>query len=113
MYDYQASLESVTDGDTVRYLIDMGMFIRSAHALRLLNVHAPELSELGGKEAKAFVGQWHAEHASNVSRWPYRIFTEKDKQTFNRYIGIVTCTTCGECLNDDINAYLTPKEPTL
>ena len=24
MYDYQASLESVTDGDTVRYLIDMG-----------------------------------------------------------------------------------------
>ncbi len=108
MYDYQAKLERVTDGDTVRYLIDMGMYVRSAHAIRLLGVFAPELNDPGGREARAFVSEWHAihQHDESLAGWPYLIVTEKDRQTFNRYIGVVTCMSCGAPLNDDVNTYL-------
>ena len=38
MYDYRAAVSHVTDGDTVRFLIDMGMYVRTEQAIRLLNV---------------------------------------------------------------------------
>ena len=33
-------------------------------------------------------------------QWPFQIVTQKDKQTFNRYVGEVTCATCHEVLNE-------------
>lgn len=107
MYDYQAAVEKVTDGDTVRFLFDHGMFIRSSHAIRLSGVNAPELNEPGGTDARAWVSAWLVHHGLHGSMpWPFRVATEKDKQTFNRYIGVIRCATCTESLNDAANAYL-------
>jgi len=98
MYDYRATMTRVTDGDTVRFLIDMGMYVRTEQAIRLKDVYAPELSTPEGKDARDKVILWLGEH-QHGKPWPYVIVTEKDKQTFNRYIGEVLCPQCAETLN--------------
>jgi endonuclease YncB( thermonuclease family) len=107
MYDYNASVERVIDGDTVRMLVDHGMYLRSSQSIRLIDVHAPELGDAGGPEARDFVNAWVAVHLHDpAAPWPFHLVTEKDKQTFNRYIGVISCKACGAVLNDDINAFL-------
>lgn len=105
MYAYQAHLERVIDGDTVRLTVDLGMYVRSSQSIRLLGVHAPELSQPGGDKAKRFVREWMEGHDGDEP-WNLMVVTEKDKQTFNRYIGTITCRTCGEVLNAAINEWL-------
>lgn len=107
MWTYQVRVERVIDGDTVRFLFDNGMYIRSSQSIRFAGVNAPELSEPGGREARDFVTRWLVEHAQLGGEWPFHITTEKDRQTFNRYIGVITCVECGENLNDATKAYLT------
>lgn len=108
MYEYYAQLESVTDGDTVRLLIDHGMYIRSSHPIRLAYVHAPELNTPEGKQARLHVGDWFITHGTghDPQLWPYVVVTEKDRRTFNRYIGVISCRSCGAVLNDDINIWM-------
>lgn len=106
----------MTDGDTVRFLLDQGMYNRTAQAIRLTGVNAPELSEPNGKECRQFVIDWLREHSGSHDslaplKWPFLVRTEKDKQTFNRYIGKVSCLSCDENLNDTINVWLA-EEPT-
>lgn len=98
MYTYRAVVTRVTDGDTVRFLIDMGMYVRTEQAIRLKDVYAPELSTQEGKDARDKVLLWVAEHRHD-REWPLVISTDKDKQTFNRYIGEVLCTQCATTLN--------------
>lgn len=115
IWNYQASVERVVDGDTARFLVDHGMFIRSSQAIRLLDVNAPELSETGGKECRMFVAGWlhtHETHTLPPPIWPFLLTTLKDKQTFNRYVGTVTCGTCAASLNTDVNTYLAPAPVT-
>lgn len=104
MYDYHANVERVTDGDTVRMTLDHGMHIRSSQAIRLADVFAPELGATGGVEARAFVSDWCTFHGRGV--WPFLVVTHKDRQTFNRYVGIISCRDCRMVLNDDVNSYL-------
>jgi micrococcal nuclease len=108
MYEYKAQMERVVDGDTVRFLIDHGMYLRSSQSIRLFEVMAPELSEPGGKDARQFVIDWFAKHGDHEpdGPWLYQLITQKDKQTFNRYVGEVVCRQCGACLNDDVIEYL-------
>lgn len=106
MWNYQARAERVIDGDTVRFLFDNGMYIRSSQSIRFAGTNAPELSEPGGREAREFVIRWMAEHAQLGGEWPFRITTERDRQTFNRYIGLITCAECGESLNEAVKAYV-------
>lgn len=98
MYNYQAAIVSVTDGDTVRFLIDMGMYVRTEHPIRLKDVFAPELSTPEGKVARDKVILWMGEHAHGRA-WSYILDTEKDKRNYTRFIGEVTCSTCGSSLN--------------
>ena len=99
----RASLDRVTDGDTYRLLLDMGMRIYTEQAIRLQGVNCPELNTSAGQEAKQFAITWFGEHNHLGVRWPYYVRTEKDRMTFNRYVGIVVC---GEdhSLADDILA---------
>jgi hypothetical protein len=106
MFDYQARLEAVTDGDTIRVLVDHGMFIRSTQAIRLLGVFAPERSQPGGRETTSHVIAWFDAHRHGPATWPLRLRTEKDKLTFNRYVGSVACAGCGECLNVSVTEYV-------
>ena len=117
MFDYQSQVERVTDGDTVRFLLDQGMYNRTAQAIRLTGVHSPELNEPNGKECRQFVIDWLQEHSGSHDslaplKWPFLVRTAKDKQTFNRYIGKVSCLSCEASLNDSINAWLT-EDPTV
>jgi micrococcal nuclease len=52
MYEYRATITRVIDGDTVICDIDLGLrvFLHDQR-LRLLNVDAPELSTIAGKQA--------------------------------------------------------------
>lgn len=58
MYEYQARIVSIYDGDTLRMDVDLGFGIWTANqALRLNRINAPELrkSELAGLESKKFL----------------------------------------------------------
>jgi len=103
MYTYQASVIRVTDGDTLRFLIDMGMYIRTEQAIRLLNVYAPELHTDEGKIAQKHTADWVEAHGHGQV-WPFAITTKKDKQTFTRYIGEVICFQCSSSLNEHLRS---------
>lgn len=55
MFDYNAELISIVDGDTLKLSIDLGFHLRLNGTFRLARINAPELLTLSGVEAKAFV----------------------------------------------------------
>jgi len=55
MYEYNAKVLRVVDGDTVDVEIDHGMHIKSVQRVRLYRVNAPERFTPEGKEATTFV----------------------------------------------------------
>jgi len=54
VYDYQAQVLNVHDGDTLRLRTDLGFYIRFDQTVRLAGLNAPELSTPEGKAAQAF-----------------------------------------------------------
>ncbi len=58
MYEYQARVVEVIDGDTVKADIDLGFSITRRDSLRLLGINAPELhaaDKAPGLAAKAYL----------------------------------------------------------
>ncbi|OQY21366.1 MAG: hypothetical protein B6I34_07475 [Anaerolineaceae bacterium 4572_32.1] len=58
MYQYQATVERVVDGDTIYVTVDLGFFLTSMMKLRLRGVDTPEIrgkERPEGLKAKAFV----------------------------------------------------------
>lgn len=123
MWEYRAKLagqgygprkEAVHDGDTIRFVIDLGMDVRAEKWIRLGNVHAPELSQTGGRETQAEVANWClARTITEKLEWPFRIRTEQttkaepdERTSFSRYIGWVYDIVTGESLNTTINLFL-------
>jgi micrococcal nuclease len=43
MYEYDAKVINVVDGDTIDCDIDLGLFLHATHRLRLLGVNCPEV----------------------------------------------------------------------
>lgn len=105
MWEYQALTENVHDGDTVRFLIDQGMYERTSQMIRFIGVFAPELDKPGGPEARDFVSRWLGNH-KHGAEWPVIITTKKNAQSFTRYLGMVKCATCGVSLNEAVNTFL-------
>lgn len=90
------------DGDTIRMVLDHGMRITSEQDIRLLGVDAPEVrgpEKEAGQKAKAFVVGWVGANSADGEEWPFIVTTEKDKQSFARYVGSVV-TQSGESLTD-------------
>jgi len=125
MWEYRATrvsgnrpiIDSVHDGDTVRLLIDVGFDVRVEKWIRLDDVRGPELSQVGGWEARDFAVQWmlaRVPMSGNPShRWPLLLTTELTRttepseiQSFARYVGTVRDILTGESLNAAINDYL-------
>lgn len=102
MYQYLASLESIHDGDTMTFHLDLGFSIYSKHSVRLSGVNAPELKTPEGKAALDYVTNWFF-----VNRGPYVLATRKSSETekYGRYLASVTATTNGRVLNDDLVSY--------
>jgi micrococcal nuclease len=55
MFEYQAKVINVVDGDTLDAEVDLGFKIYTKQRLRLAHVDAPERSEAKYTEAKEFV----------------------------------------------------------
>ncbi len=123
MWEYRAKLTgqgqgptraAVHDGDTIRFVIDLGMDVRVEKWIRLGNVRAPELSQPGGQEALVEAVNWCLVRTiTNAREWPFRIRTEQtakpepdERTSFQRYIGYVYDIVTNECLNTEINVLL-------
>ena len=86
MYDYQAQVLTVHDGDTLKLRVDLGFSIHDDMTVRLAGINAPELATPEGKAAQAFAEGWVKAHASpNVG-----VRTQKDRQEkYGRYLATV------------------------
>lgn len=113
MWQYRASLIEVSDGDTVRLLVDCGFSARMQVDVRLLDVWAPELADaVGGLAAKQFVELWFGAHWLRKT-WPVMVQTQITKaveptqrRSFVRYIGEIWPVDGGVTLNERLRAYL-------
>lgn len=118
---YRARLSDKTkpgnDGDTVRMILDQGLGSAQEESIRLEGVFAPESRSPGGKEAAAFLGMAFSEVAERAAirgqRWPFVIKTvpvagseSHERRSMVRYIGTVYALDTGECLNEEIAAFL-------
>ncbi len=55
MFEYNAKLLSIVDGDTMHLEVDLGFHVLVHETFRLARVNAPELMSFDGIKAKAFV----------------------------------------------------------
>lgn len=82
-YRYRATVKRVTDADTIQVTMDLGLRTFRAEALRVRNLHSPELNTAEGKAARAFVVDLLPVGV------PVVVETHQDRQTFNRYVADV------------------------
>lgn len=104
MWDKRAYLVTVHDGDTITVVLDQGFGDWKRIKVRLLGVFAPELSQPGGPECRAFVQAWMDEQKGPT--WPLLVVTSRtadhETQTFDRYVCTVSNLTGTRCLNADV-----------
>ena len=95
-------IAQVVDGDTVKFLSDSGDEIR----IRLALVNAPERTEPGGDESKAFAVSQCSAGSESVF-----ILDRGQKPSFDREIGLVFCseTSLNELLLENDHAELDPR----
>ncbi len=98
LWFYRARVSRIVDGDTVRFLVDNGMFVHSTQSIRVQGVDTPELfsgeDRERGRQAKTFTEGWlltHARCAPEGDEWQFRLRTYMDRMTFNRYVSDTTC----------------------
>lgn len=98
MWDCRAYPTERHDGDTFRVMADTMFGQRYEPALRLQDVRAPELRQLGGPETTQYVDQWLTRTAARLSavRWPLYVVTTKtrtlepnQRTTLERYLAVV------------------------
>ena len=96
------TIAQVVDGDTVKFLSDDGEEIR----IRLALVNAPERTEPGGNESKAFVESQCSAGSESVF-----ILDRGQKPTFGREVGLVFCseTSLNELLVENNHGELDPR----
>lgn len=86
MYEYEASVVRVIDGDTIVVDVDLGLstWVRNVH-LRLSGIDCPELGTPEGEAAKAAAVDWCSKNKMRV-----RIKTEKDHtEKYGRYLATI------------------------
>lgn len=95
MYEYQAKLIRVVDGDTVHLKVDLGLNIFVELSCRLARINAPEMATAEGKQAKMDLTRllWADPNPVLIVK------TTKDKQEkYGRYL--VDIITKDGCVND-------------
>jgi micrococcal nuclease len=86
VYDYDATVINVVDGDTFDAQLQLGFYLTATLRLRVLGINAPEMhgpSHEAGAAAKAFAGSLLREGAKVV------LHTEKSDD-FGRWLAKVT-----------------------
>ncbi len=103
LWNYQARLLRVIDGDTVSVLLDKGMRETREETVRLLGINTPErkgATRAAGDAAKAFTEAWLRR---DDVKWPLIIHTER-ADAFGRWLAWVWRASDGRCLNADLLA---------
>jgi len=92
MYEYQATLIEVVDGDTVKLDVNFGFSIRQRMSLRLYGIDAPEMvgaTKTAGEAAKAYLILLLN---PGVPGLPVRLKTFKDKaDKYGRILAEIYC----------------------
>lgn len=97
MYEYQAIITRVIDGDTLCALVDCGFDIHHELQLRLLGIDCPELRTPEGKAARSFTVEWLSGRAVTVRTVKDKHDSDK-RDSFGRYLAAVFID--GRSLND-------------
>ena len=84
MYDYNATLVRVIDGDTMILDFDLGLSTHRHASVRLAGIDAIERSEDPEGLAKKAMLDWFAATSNEVL-----VKTVKDRKSFDRYIATV------------------------
>ena len=84
MYEYKATVISVTDGDTVRLNIDLGFNVTINTPIRLMGINAPEVNTVAGKVAKTYLKEL-LPVGTSVTLRSYKDKTEK----YGRILGTI------------------------
>lgn len=101
MYQYNAKLIKVIDGDTVDVAIDVGFDISIKHRLRMQGINAPERGADGYEAARAALFE-------ATANYPLVVTTYKDKrEKYGRYLAdIKVIGTNGVTLTESVSQYL-------
>lgn len=108
MWDRRARLVSVTDGDTLKLVLDQGYGDTKTLHARLADAHAPERGQAGHYETTRFVVFWLANRGGD---WPLVATSRRvradthEVTTVGRYVFDVT-DRAGESLTEAVNAFV-------
>lgn len=109
MYEYQASIVRVVDGDTVDAQVDLGFDVRFTMRLRLFGINAPEMKTPEGPPAKLHLMKLLNPALLEGMLWiPITVLirTQKDRQEkYGRYLASIFMPgTLDNSLNDQMVA---------
>ena len=104
MYEYNATVERVVDGDTLEVLIDLGLDVGIRTILRLNRINAYEtklgVNTTAEKKAKGIAGRDHLKAMFDANSHIV-VLTIKDKtEKYGRYLAEVTHN--GVSINDQM-----------
>jgi micrococcal nuclease len=107
MYEYQAKVTEIVDGDTIDVTVDVGFDMRRDIRLRLKGVDTAETYGVDhntqeyqrGVKHTEFVEQWCDD--AGDSEWPFIVRTEK-KGSFGRYLATIERKTDGKKLTEEL-----------
>lgn len=112
----RAQLIGNHDGDTMTVLLDQLYNGRTEQKLRLADVPAPEVNQVGGSEATAQTNAWlhRVTTRDPARRWPLGVLSQPTKRkaepeqvrTFVRYVSYVYDIATGACLNQHLIDFL-------
>lgn len=105
MYEYNAHLERVVDGDTIDTTIDLGFRMFTEQRIRLSRINTPEIwhqpkeSEeyKKGIEAKEYVIKRFADNNNS-----FIVKTEKEPGVYGRFLGTILLSDSTKSLNDEL-----------
>jgi micrococcal nuclease len=97
MYEYNATVVKIVDGDTIDVDVDLGMRIHRQVRLRFAGINAPEMSTQAGKESKKYLETILAVGDQ------VRIKTYQDPSIYDRYTAwITTGNTIASSVNEEM-----------
>lgn len=92
MYQYQATVDRIIDGDTVRLIVDTGFHITFRDNFRLAAINAPEMDSPQGQEARNVISGLlpigtvvtiNTSKADKYGRWLAEIFRQGEVTSVN------------------------------
>lgn len=96
MYDYQATVIQVIDGDTLKLDVDLGFSVHRHETVRLYGINCPEKNTEAGKAAIAYAANWLVSSGNRVM-----VYTIKDKrEKYGRMLAVIYHDPGAKSLND-------------